>query len=137
MTRMDSIVCSQCTYEGLMFHSGGPITLCPECGTAGTVWVNGRAPWQKMEANSEQAFRPAWATFDENEHAVTPGWATYHRKPMLRFRLRCWLGRHVLPDYVPQPPNGYSPSNHDRCPRCRAHLGWYVTAQHRFGGLAK
>lgn len=74
------------------------------------------------------------ARFDQYNHAWRPGWATYQRRPMFRWRLRCAFHRHKLP---PQPDecNGHSPSNYDRCPRCRAFLKWFVNGQHRYGGM--
>jgi len=75
------------------------------------------------------------ATFDEHNWCDTPGWATYQDRPMRRFRLRCWLGRHAVPADTPAKPNGYSPCCYSRCSRCRAHLKWYVEGQHRYGGV--
>jgi hypothetical protein len=80
------------------------------------------------------------AKFDEYDHCSRPGWATYQgsrtrRPPMWRPSLRCWLGRHVWPSYRPEPLNGHSPANYDRCSRCCAFVKWYVDGQHRWGGI--
>lgn len=80
---------------------------------------------------------PSVATFDTRDHCDHDGWATYQNRPMFRFRVRCWLGRHVWPLYKPFPTNGYSPSNYDRCARCHAFVLWFVDGQHRYGGLTR
>lgn len=72
------------------------------------------------------------AVFDVHDHAAKEGWATHHKRPLRRFRLRCWLGSHVLPPR-PATPNGYSPSCSSRCSRCRGFLTWFVVGQHRYG----
>jgi hypothetical protein len=84
---------------------------------------------------TETPFRTQWASFDSEDLCTSDGWATYHAKPRRRFRVRCWFGRHILPNYVPVPPNGHSPTNYDRCLRCDAAVHWYVDGQHRYGGL--
>lgn len=75
------------------------------------------------------------ASFDENEHCIGAGWATHHGHGEIR--CRWWQRRHVLPNYAPQPPNGYAPSNSARCPRCRAWLRWFRIGQHRRGSYDK
>lgn len=74
------------------------------------------------------------AKFDEHDHCVDEGWLPYQDRPMFRWRLRCALGRHRLPE-PPAVRNGNSPSNFARCPRCRAFLKWFVPGQHRLGSL--
>lgn len=75
------------------------------------------------------------AVFNDQDQAIAEGWAAYHERPMRRWRFRCWLGRHAWPAYVPEPPNGHSPSNYARCARCQAAVHWYVLGQHRWGGI--
>lgn len=72
------------------------------------------------------------AVFDRQDHCREAGWATYQSR---RRSLRCLFG-HDFPNWTPTPPNGYSPSNYDRCFRCRAPIKWYAFGQHRWGGLA-
>ena len=75
------------------------------------------------------------ATFDHNDHCNIEGWATYHGdQSMFRWRLRCALGHHSLPD-PPTVRDGIRPDNYDRCPRCRAWVKWFVVGQHRFGSI--
>lgn len=77
------------------------------------------------------------ATFDHKDHALTAGWATYHQKPYLSRLggLVCRLRGHSYPARTPDPVDGHSPSNYDRCGRCRAFMHWYVEGQHRWGGM--
>lgn len=77
------------------------------------------------------------AEFDESDVCVLPGYATYwrRRRGLLRPRLRCWLGHHVLPLEAPTPENGISPSNYVTCPRCLGAMHWFVVGQHRFGSF--
>lgn len=72
------------------------------------------------------------ATFDENDHAWTTGWATYHRRLGWR-RVLCLFGHTQFA--IPEPPNGHSPSNFERCRRCRSALKYYIVGQHRYGGM--
>lgn len=77
------------------------------------------------------------ATFDDRNHCNDPGYATcwQHRRGLDRFRLRCWLGRHLIPIGAPHPPNGHAPSNYWTCPRCRGLMHFYVEGQHRYGSI--